>query len=568
MFDFLQKLSAISEDALQKKFGESTSVHFDVSFEEGRGDCTTSCALQYSKKVSLSPKEIASFLAETLSRIPDVQSATVAGPGFVNVTLSTATLLRGIAAAAAACVPSPTRSSEPPVIVEYCSLNIAKPFGVHHILVTMIGQAVANLYHHHGANVLRWNYYGDWGTQFGKLYVAFISWGKQSLESLTLDHLFELYVKFHDEAEKDDTLLQRGQDAFQRLERGDAEVRQFWEACVVATKRAVAPVLKRLSVAFDSERGESHYEHAMSPILEEGKKKGVFVEGDRGALIVRFPEASNLPPAVVLKSDGATNYLTRDLALVRDRVSTYRPSAIYHVVGSEQSLHFRQLMETARMLQWELPAHWEHLSFGRMRFADQGMSTRKGNVLKLEDVMNQAVARAKTLIAERGDKIQTDDPDALAEMMGVGALVYGILSQNRKMDMVFDWGKMLTFEGNSAPYLQYTYARARSVLRKAGAQESLSPDNVANLSSHERTLLKSLALFGPVLDEARTEHLPHKLATYLYELCQSFNAFYNADDILTATGATKDLRLSLTSAFARVLKTGAQILTLRVPERM
>ena len=252
---------------------------------------------------------------------------------------------------------------------------------------------------------------------------------------------------------------------------------------------------------------------------------------------------------------------------MRYRIDTYHPQAIYILTDIAQKMHFEQLVETCKQLEWELPA-FENVLFGRMRFVDKSMSTRKGNVLKLEHVLDEAVARAQSIIDERGDAIQTDNPKELAEMMGVGSLVYGILSQNRKMDMIFDWDKMLSFEGNSAPYLQYTYARARSVLRKAEVGDDLSPPKVDAFTPNERLLLTRLLQFGAALEEARAEHLPHKLANYLYQLCQDFNLFYNTEQMLQAEEPQRSLRLFLTSLTSVVLRTGAELLTLRVPERM
>jgi arginyl-tRNA synthetase len=216
-------------------------------------------------------------------------------------------------------------------------------------------------------------------------------------------------------------------------------------------------------VTFDTDLGESFYEDKMQPVLDEGIKKGVFTEGEGGALIAQFGDA--MPPYLVRKGDGATLYSTRDLAQMRYRIETHNPKAIYILTDIAQKLHFEQLLATCKQLGWKLPT-FENILFGRMRFVDKSMSTRKGNVLALEHVLDEAVARAEEIIKKRGDAIQTDDPKDLAEMMGVGSLVYGILSQNRKMDLVFDWDKMLSFEGNSAPYLQYTHARAKSVLRR------------------------------------------------------------------------------------------------------
>ncbi len=307
----------------------------------------------------------------------------------------------------------------------------------------------------------------------------------------------------------------------------------------------------------------------MEAVLAEGKKKGVFVAGKEGALIVEFPAEKNMPPYLVLKGDGATLYSTRDIAQMRYRVDTYHPRQILILTDIAQKLHFEQLVETCALLEWELPA-FENVLFGRMRFADKSMSTRKGNVLKLEEVLDEAVERAAEIIKERGESIQTDDPVDLAEMLGQGALVYGILSQNRKMEMVFDWDKMLSFDGNSAPYIQYTHARACSLLRKAELKDAPVPADVSavELTPTERSLLKALLQFPAALEEARTAHSPHVLCTHVYQLCQAFNAFYNAEKILQAPEPARGFRLYLADRTATVIRTAAALLTLRVPTRM
>ncbi len=565
MFDLRKKLEAVGEEILLKKFEQSTTVHFDVSLDEGRGDLTTSAALQVAKKVGKSPRDVATVLAEAFGKIPGVVSTEVAGAGFVNVTIEPAELTKGFSAVRSACLPSKKRK-EQPVIVEYSQPNIAKPLGIHHIIGTVLGQTVSNMYEYAGYPVLRWNYIGDWGTQFGKLAVAKAKWAPtKDTTTMTLSDLLDLYVKFHEEVAKDATLEDQGREAFLKLEKGDTELRAFWGDVVKVTKASLADLYERLHVKFDLDLGESFYEDKMEPILTAGKKKGVFKEGKEGALIVEFPEETNMPPYLVQKGDGGTLYSTRDIAQMRYRTDTYAPQKILIFTDIAQKLHFEQLSATCAQLGWELPP-FENVLFGRMRFADRSMSTRKGNILKLEDALDEAVSRAEKLIEERGEKIQTEDPAGLAEMMGVGALVYGILSQNRKMDMVFDWDKMLTFEGNSAPYVQYTHARARSVLRKAGSDGSVS--DIQEVTQKERTLMKLILMFGATVEDARAEHLPHKLTNYLYELCQAFNSFYNSDEILTAAAEIRDFRLSLTKLTADVLKTGAELLTLRVPDRM
>lgn len=509
--------------------------------------------------------ELANLLADALSNDESVEKVEAVNPGYVNVTLKAPILFASLDIVTDACEPKKA-NGEKPVVMDYSAPNIAKPLGIHHILSTVIGQSIANVYRHQGYEVISVNHIGDWGTQFGKLAVAYKKWGEKPVKDHSLDDLLALYVRFHEEVESHPELEKEAREAFSEIEKGNAELKSFWSEVVAITMRSIEELYQRLHISFDKTQGESFYEDKMKPILDEGVKKGVLKEGKEGALIVEFPEEAKMPPAIALKGDGSTIYLTRDLATARYRIDTWHPQSMLYVVDIAQQLYFRQLFETLSQLGWDLP-HLEHVYFGRMRFADATMSTRKGNIMRLEHVLDEAVKRAEAVIAARGDKIMTDDTAALAEMMGTGAVVYGVLSQNRTLDMVFDWDKMLSFEGNSAPYLQYTHARARSVLRKAEVKD-LPHVTVSELTTHERTLVKLLLTFGAVLETARSEHLPHKLTNYLYEVCQSFNSFYNSDDILGASSELRSARLSLTSFTARVLKTGAELLTLRVPERM
>lgn len=565
-----QTLTSAAEKHLQTVGNiDGISIDWTPPQSADHGDIATAIALRIAKNVKMKPQDIAAGLVKALEGHGDVEKAEVAGAGYVNVWLKPAALLQELNGVEDSTKAKKAKKSDAPVIIEYSQPNIAKPLGIHHIIGTVIGQSLVNLYRHAGNNVVSWNYIGDWGTQFGKLAVAYEKWGEgKPVKKLTLDELLALYVKFHDEQKSDDTLEDQGREAFKKLESGDKKLRAFWSDVVEVTKASLAGIYEKLQVSFDLDLGESFYEDKMGSVIEEGKKKGVFVEGKEGSLIVEFPEESAIPPYLILKGDGATLYSTRDIAQMRYRIDEFNPKAILICTDIAQKLHFEQLVETCKKLGWELPA-FENVLFGRMRFADKSMSTRKGNILKLEHVLEEAVARAEDVIKERGESIQTDTPRELAEMMGIGALVYGILSQNRKMDMVFDWEKMLSFEGNSAPYLQYTYARARSVLRKGGVEDlTVKVGEVETLTQYERRVLMHVLQFATVLEESRRDHLPHRLANYLYELAQRFNAFYNVDTILDADEPQKGLRLHLTSLTAAVLKCGSSLLTLRVPERM
>lgn len=568
MFELQKKLGDESKAILKKKFAISPDVSFDIPTDEGRGDLTSSIALQLSKKVGKKPQEIAQVLVDGLSSLKGVVRAEIAGPGYVNIIVETGVLVGALVNVWRRAEPAKVRS-EAPVIVEYSQPNIAKPLGIHHILSTVIGQVVANLYRHCGYPVISWNYMGDWGTQFGKLSVAYERWGAgKKIETYSVDDLLALYVRFHEEAEKDASLEDQGREAFRKLEAGDVALRAFRNSVVAITKSALEAQYARLQASFDIDYSESFYEDKMEPIIQEGIQKKVFTEGEGGALIVSFPEESKMPPYLIRKGDGATLYSTRDIAQMKFRIDTYHPQTILILTDIAQKLHFEQLVETCNMLGWELP-DFENVLFGRMRFADKSMSTRKGNILKLDDVLDEAVRRADSLIAEKQSEISATERETLKEIMGIGAVVYGVLSQNRKMDMVFDWNKVLTFDGNSAPYLQYTHARATSVLRKAGVGGELSDVAYdAALTLSERALLHHLFLFADIVEAARADRMPHKLCQYLYALCQSFNSFYNTDVIVKAQGDVRALRLALTALTAHILKTGAQILTIRVPDRM
>lgn len=563
-----EALTQKAKDVLSTAFSLSDiDLNWSRPQDASHGDVSTAIALRLSKELQTSPQEIAQKLIEGLSSMEDISNIEMAGPGYVNIWLTPKALIGALADTREACT-AKVKRKEAPVIVEYSQPNIAKPLGAHHLLTTLIGQAIANIYEHLGYDTIKWNYIGDWGTQFGKLAVAVEKWGDgRKASKYSIDDLLQLYVRFHEEVENDSSLEDAGREAFRKLEEGDTDLQEFWADIVKITKADLSALYKALHVSFDLDLGESFYQDKMDTVLEEGKKKNVFVEGEGGSLIVQFPEETNMPPYLVQKGDGATLYSTRDIAQMRYRIDTYHPQEILIVTDIAQKLHFEQLEGTCAQLQWEMP-QFENVLSGRMRFADKSMSTRKGNVLKLEEVLTEAVKRAEEKIAEHGETIQAEDTQELASMMGIGAVSYGILSQSRKQDIIFDWEKMLSFDGNSAPYLQYTHARAKSVLRKAEMNVVTMPESIGEFVGKERVLVGTLLEFSRVLEEARASHMPHLIANYLFQLCQDYNSFYNDTPILKAAEPERQFRLALTDYTASVLQTGAELLTIRVPDRM
>src|SRR3989338_5786147 len=337
MFSFLtEKANAV----LQKEFSVTDLVAtWTVPRESSHGDAATNIALQLASKLKKKPRDVAQVFVDALSGSPDIEKTEIAGAGYVNVWLTPAALLRELSATRAACIPAVKREKERPVIVEYSAPNIAKPFGIHHILTTIICQALANLYRHLGYNIVAVNHLGDWGTQFGKMSVAMQRWGKgKTPQQLGLDGLLQLYVQFHEASEKDPSMEDEARAAFKKLEDGDPAMRAFWKEVVAVTMESLEKTYKRLDVRFDETHGESFYEDKMQSIVKEGKEKGLFVEGKEGALVVDFPEETKLPTYLILKGDGATLYSTRDLAQIRYRVDRWHPQSLLYVVDVAQQL--------------------------------------------------------------------------------------------------------------------------------------------------------------------------------------------------------------------------------------
>ncbi|OGJ58993.1 arginine--tRNA ligase, partial [Candidatus Peribacteria bacterium RIFCSPHIGHO2_01_FULL_51_9] len=341
------ELVTASQKILQKKYGfAKESVIWQRPESREHGDVSTTVALRIAQKAKVSPQEVAGILKDELSKLSIIERIDVVGAGYVNVWFTPEALLAQLAQTREACTARVKRKKEAPVIVEYSQPNIAKPLGIHHIMSTVIGQTIANLYEHLGHNTIRVNHIGDWGTQFGKLAVAVERWGTKPVKECSIDELLALYVKFHEEAEKDPSLEDAGRESFCKLEQGDRALREFWQEVVTITMKAMDHLYERLHVHIEHPHGESMYEEMMTPILEEGLKKEVFRKGEKGAIVVEFPSDMNLPTAVVQKADSATIYMTRDFAQIQYRINRWHPQAIYYVVDVAQSLHFQQLFAT------------------------------------------------------------------------------------------------------------------------------------------------------------------------------------------------------------------------------
>lgn len=535
------------------------------------GDYTTNVALQLAKRQQKSPKQVADLLhaqLESDQELKDsIEKIEVAASGFINFWIRKEILVDSLMSIVKQkhSYGKNEDGKGKKVIVEYSSPNIAKPFTVGHLRSTIIGDAVANLLEASGWEVHRDNHLGDWGTQFGKQIYAIKTWGNENeIENSPspVKALVELYVKFHSEAEKDPKLEEEARAWFKKLEDGDREARRLWEKCIEWSLKEFDALYKRLGVKFTENEGkgygESFFEDKMPAVIEELTNKGILKEGEEGAKLVFF-EADKYPPLMILKKDGTTLYATRDLAADKFRLETYGSEVvIINEVGAEQTLYFQQIHEVEKMLGWVKEGQRVHIRHGMFRFSDSKMSTRRGNVIWLEDVLTEAVTHAKALGS-------TDEK--LAEQVGIGALKWNELKRDPVADIVFDWKDILNMQGNSGPYLQYTFARTQSVLARGAVGETA----LANVTFNEEELsvARLLARFSDVIATSAKMYSPSLLATFLFDLAREYNAFYNKHKIIDAPDEeAKKLRLVLTNATGQVLKNGLTLLGIATPQKM
>lgn len=546
------------------------------------GDFYTNVALRYAKQVGKNPvdfaKEVAGQLEKNLStssRQSDYRLG-VKKPGFINFFLTDQffkTQIDNIISNPKKFGSFNYRSNFDPIVLEYSSPNIAKPFGVGHLRPTFIGDSLVRLLRFNNAKVITDNHLGDWGTQYGKLAVAVEKWGdldeiKKSDNPIKI--LVGLYVKFHDEADKDPNLADLGRDYFKKLEQNDPKVKELWKFCVSVSLSEFEKWYKKLGILpFDTMLGESFFEDKMPAVIKELKKKSI-IKKDKGAWLVYFDETTGLPPLMIIKKDGTTLYATRDLAADKYRLEKYGVNTqIINEVGSEQSLYFNQLFETEKMLGWISDGQRIHIKHGLYRLKDGKMSTRKGKSILLSDLIKESETRVKALIKDSVD-LNAEEKDDLVNDISTGALKWNDLKRESHKDIVFDWDEILNMQGNSGPYVQYTYARCSSVIRKFKKQ-GISNKQIQNskfkiVSEDEREVLRVLARFPAEVERATKELSPHFIAHYLYSLCQTYNRFYAKHKIVG--GKNGETRILITKSVLHVIENGLYLLGIKAPKKM
>ena len=447
------------------------------------------------------------------------------------------------------------------VCIDYSSVNIAKPFHIGHLSTTVLGGALYKLFGFLGYNVVGINHLGDYGTQFGKLICAYKHWGnREEVEKGGIHAINDLYVRFNNQA--DEQMEAEAREYFRLIESGDKEANEIFEWFKSLTLKYVQEIYDKLGVKFDSYAGERFYTDKMQPVIDELKSKNLLKESE-GAQIVDL-EAYSMPPCLILRSDGASLYATRDLAAAIYRKNTYNFDKCLYVVAYQQNLHFKQVFKVLELMGKEWAKDLVHVAYGMVSLEDGAMSTRKGKVVWLEDVINKCVEKAYAVVTEKNPDLE--NKREIAEKVGLGAVIFGALYNNKIKDIVFSYDKVLSFEGETSVYVQYTCARANSVLSKAGNSGCVVEGYEPNALEFE--VVKQLASFPDTLKEAADKYEPCYIARFAVDLAQKFNKFYIDCKILNAEGDTKQFRLALTKAVLQTLKNALAILGIGVPDKM
>jgi len=573
-----QSLLTIIEQAANQ-LGLVGQVKLEKPARAEFGDLSTNLAMLSHQQVQdqfKSPRDLALAIIEQIKRHDHdqlIKELSLAGPGFINLHLSDQYFLRQLQLLAnQSTLQLQNLGQGKTVIVEYSSPNIAKPFTVGHLRSTIIGDSVANILEASGYRVFRDNHLGDWGTQFGKQIVAIKKFGDESVianSDRPVEELVALYVKFHQEAEIDPSLEDEARAWFSNLEQGDQEARRLWQHCIDWSFKEFAEIYEQLGVSFTENNGrgygESFFEPMLQPLIQELQASGLAKAGKEDAILIFYPD-DELSPLMIAKKDGSTLYATRDLATDKWRKDNPRyqnpdgsPPLVINEVGAEQAFYFQQIYRAEELLGWYQKGQRVHVKHGLYRFKEGKMSTRKGNVIWLQEVL--AKAKDKALSFTKDEEI--------AQAVSIAALKWNDLKRKSEININFDWEEILNLQGNSGPYMLYSYARAMSVLNKAATSQEVGEANQSKLAltDLEKTLIAALMEFADVVARSASEFSPHYLCNYLFDLAQNFNSFYNKHQILKDS-VKRDLRLQLVRQTATTLKEGLALLGIKTMAQM
>ena len=560
------KIIDLITDSIKELDRETVSRILEIPPQEDMGDFAFPC-FQLAKIFRKAPTIIAQEVAEKIKKTDFVSKTAAMGPYvnfFIDRTMFVSEMLKQVSV-------DNYGSSEigcgKTICIDYSSPNVAKNFHVGHLRTTLIGNSIYRIYKKLGYRVERINLLGDWGTQFGKLIVAYKKWGsKEAVEQNGISELMKIYVKFHEEAEKDDTLNDEARAWFVKMEQGDEEALSIWEWFKDISLIEYKRIYELLDVDFDSYAGESFYRDKTSAVVDELKKKGMLKESE-GAFIVDL-EKYDMTPCLIMKKDGSSIYATRDLAAIFYRKKTYDFEKCIYVTGMEQKLHFAQVFKVVELMGYEwAKTDLIHVPYGLVSLEGGKLSTRSGNIIYAEDILRESVSKIKEVINDKNPDLQ--DKEEVAKMVGIGAIIFNDLYNQRIKDVTFSWDKIHSFDGETGPYVQYTYARAASVLRKTGITDV--PEEIdSSLLTDEASvsLLKELIRFPEVVETAAERLEPSVVARFVMSVAQAFNHFYHENQCNVEDEKLKRARVKLVIIAKEAIKDGLDLLGMKCPEQM
>ncbi|MEI3435584.1 MAG: arginine--tRNA ligase [Clostridia bacterium] len=543
--------------------------YIETPKDSKNGDYAFPC-FRLAKELRKAPPAIASEIKEKLEPVEEIEKVEVAG-GYLNFFINKSTLAEEVLGEI-----SKTKQygksivgEGKNIVIDYSAPNIAKPFHIGHLRSTVIGGALYNIYKYLGYNVTGVNHLGDYGTQFGKLIEGYKMWGKEyDIEKDPINELTKIYIRINEACKNDEQILENCRNNFKKLEDGDSYCVEIWKKFRELSLQEFQKVYDLLGSKFDSWNGESFYSDKMPEVIDLLQKTGKLVES-QGAKIIDLEDKGINTPCIIEKSNGSTTYATRDLAAILYRARTYDFDKALYVTSYEQVLHFKQVFEVAKLLGLDekYTNGLEHVSFGMVLLPEGKMSTREGNIIKLEELLNEAISRAKEIIEQKNPDLE--NKEEVAKKVGIGAVIFNDMSASRIKDEVFDWNTILNFQGETGPYIQYTYVRTKSVLEKAGYLPKIENVKIDNLSDeYSMAILKLIYNFEDILIQVTDKNEPSMLARYLIELAKAYSSFYNENKIIVDDKDVQDARVYLTYAVSQVLKQGANLLGIEMPEKM
>lgn len=544
-------------------------TYIETPKDSKNGDYAFPC-FRLAKELRKAPTVIASEIQEKIELTDEIERVEVAG-GYLNFFINKATLAEEVLGEISKTEQyGKSKVGEGKnIVIDYSAPNIAKPFHIGHLRSTVIGGALYNIYKYLGYNVTGVNHLGDYGTQFGKLIEGYKMWGEEyDIEKDPINELTKIYVRTNEECKNDEQILENCRNDFKKLEDGDPYCVEIWKKFRELSLQEFQKVYDLLGSKFDSWNGESFYSDKMPEVIDILEKTGKLVES-QGAKIIDLEDKGINTPCIIEKSNGSTTYATRDLAAILYRARTYDFDKALYVTSYEQVLHFKQVFEVAKLLGLDekYTNGLEHVSFGMVLLPEGKMSTREGNIIKLEELLNEAISRAKEIIEQKNPELE--NKEEVAKKVGIGAVIFNDMSASRIKDEVFDWNTILNFQGETGPYIQYTYVRTKSVLEKAGYLPKIEDVNTENLSDdYSMAILKLIYNFEDVLVQVTDKNEPSILARYLIDLAKAYSSFYNENKIIVEDKEVQDARVYLTYATSEVLKQGANLLGIEMPEKM